>query len=180
MAFCWVKVLAVLLILCSAGPLHAQIWEEQEQTFKAIFIYHFSQYVKWPEGDTAGAFSIGLLGGTNLLAPLQKMAREKKTIGDRKLVIKQCDIEKIKGECQILFISGSMKAKLEEILAQVKGKPVLTIGDTEGFARRGVAINFTRVRDILKFEINQKSIERVGLKASSQLLKLGLLVENSE
>ena len=66
---------------------------------------------------------------------------------------------------------------LEKINKKLQGKQVLTVGDTAGFARQGVCINFILVDGKLKFEINPKALARADLNMSSQLLKLGVLVE---
>lgn len=42
----------------------------------------------------------------------------------------------------------------------------------EGFCAGRGALNFVRMNEKLKFEANEKAINRMGLKASSQLLKL--------
>jgi len=57
------------------------------------------------------------------------------------------------------------------------GKGILTIGERKGFAREGVALNFVLVNEKLKFEANEKAINKMGLKASSQLLKLAIMVQ---
>lgn len=63
------------------------------------------------------------------------------------------------------------------ILQKVKHKNILTISDSKGFAYRGVAINFIIVKGKRKFEINTDAIDRAGLRVSSQLLKLAILVK---
>ena len=40
-----------------------------------------------------------------------------------------------------------------------------------------MAINFVIIKGKLKFEMNRRAIEDAGLQASSQLLKLAILVE---
>jgi hypothetical protein len=53
----------------------------------------------------------------------------------------------------------------------------LTIGSTQGYARRGVGINLFEKNGKLSFEINRKAILKSGLTLSSELLALGVLVE---
>ncbi len=171
--------LIISLALCGSGlsPLWAETGPAQDAAFKAVFIYHFTQYVKWPETDTSSVFSIGVLGDTEVAAPLGKVVREKQRVGDRKLVIHPCDVSGDLDAYQILLISESVKGQLDGILEKIGDKPVLTVGAGEGFVRCGVGIDFTHVRGVLKFEVNRQAIERAGLKISSQLLKLGILVD---
>jgi hypothetical protein len=53
---------------------------------------------------------------------------------------------------------------------------VLTVGEIEGFARRGGTINFYLEDDKVRFEINPESTRERGLRMSSQLLALGRIV----
>jgi len=51
------------------------------------------------------------------------------------------------------------------------------VGDGKGFGSRGLAINFVLVDGKLKFEINTRALSIARLDMSSQLLKLGILLE---
>ena len=51
------------------------------------------------------------------------------------------------------------------------------MGETEGFAQRGGVINFTKVGDKIRFEINPEAAKRAQLKISSRLLRIATLVE---
>jgi len=53
----------------------------------------------------------------------------------------------------------------------------LTIGDGEGFAERGVMINFYLRDRKVRFEINARAAERCGFQISSLLLKVARIVE---
>jgi YfiR/HmsC-like len=55
-------------------------------------------------------------------------------------------------------------------------KGTLTISEQPGFAGMGTAFNFVPDHDKLKFEANVNSINEAGLKASSKLLKLAIIV----
>ena len=175
--------LCLLVLFCSAGGAPGVRAEDDQYTradkFKALFIYNFIQYIQWPDSDTSGDFSIGILGDTSVAEPLREIAR-RRTVGDRKLIIEPVKEIEALGACRILFVAGSKKDQLEEIRQQAEDKHILTIGDTEEFAHQGVAINFTLVGEKLRFEIDCGAIERAGLKVSSQLLKLGILVHEEE
>jgi hypothetical protein len=80
------------------------------------------------------------------------------------------------GGCHVLFVGETEAAHAEQVVAQVSARPILTVGDAEGFARRGGMINFTRRGSRLGFEINRSAVRRAGLDLSSQLLKLAELV----
>jgi uncharacterized protein (UPF0218 family) len=75
--------------------------------------------------------------------------------------------------CNLLFISSSEKERVEKILSITKAKPILTIGDTEEYGKKGVLINFLIMDKKIKFEINDKAAQDSGLKICSLLLKKG-------
>ena len=80
------------------------------------------------------------------------------------------------GGCEILFISGSERANLPEILEELRAAPVLTVGECEDFATRGGEVQFTLEENHVHFLINVDATERAGLKVSSKLLSLAHVV----
>ena len=173
------KLAGVVLILQFLGfSVFAQTGDGRRvDNLKAVFLYNFIQYIKWPDVDNPAPFVIDVLGDSGITVPLQGVARMR-TVGTRKLAVTvQKTVREPVGTCHILFVSVSMADRLPEIYEQTKDTCVLTVGDTPGFAHKGVAINFVVVKGKLKFEINLKALEYAGLQASSHLLKLGILVE---
>lgn len=84
-------------------------------------------------------------------------------------------------QCNLVFIGASEQGDLERILDVAQKRGILTIGDTPGFAHKGVMINFYlddngRVR----FEINPEAASRAGLRISSKLVRLGKMVYTSK
>ena len=69
-------------------------------------------------------------------------------------------------ECRVLFIAASESDNLDSVLRDIKGSAILTIGDTAGYAERGVIVNFY-------MEQNK------GLRIGSQLLKLAKIVHGT-
>ena len=78
----------------------------------------------------------------------------------------------------MLFVSSSEALHLSQIKESLKGKCVLTIGETEGFAQTGGVINFTLEENKVRFEINVDAAERSHLKISSKLLALAKVVKD--
>src|SRR5207302_8670272 len=65
-------------------------------------------------------------------------------------------------EYQILFISSSEMPRLAEAIQIVKGIPVLTIGETPGFAKNGGMINLILENNRVRFEVNVRSEEHTS------------------
>jgi hypothetical protein len=81
------------------------------------------------------------------------------------------------GDTRILIICESEAQILPQILEQVKGKPVLTVSDTPGFAHRGVMINLMVKQKQMAMEVNLGALRSAKLQLSSHVLKMATLVE---
>ena len=93
-----------------------------------------------------------------------------------------CEVRRVRagsslGGCHLLYIAASEAPRLVQILAAVSGKPVLTVGDSQGFAERGVLINLFEEAGYMRFDINMAAVHASPLKFSSQLLRLGRQVQ---
>jgi hypothetical protein len=66
---------------------------------------------------------------------------------------------------------------LEDILEKTSGKGTLIISEKNGYAVQGAGINFVIIKQKLKFEANVKALNAAGLTASSQLLKLAIIIK---
>jgi hypothetical protein len=152
-----------------------------EYEVKAVFIYNFARYMQWPDASMPEArktFVIGLIGKDPFGQALDDAVRDQSVQG-RRIVVKRFDGLEDVGGCDILFISASEKGNLKRILAVVRTAPVLTVGDMERFAEAGGMINLTTEESRVRFEMNIEAVERVGLKASSHLLRLARIVNGT-
>jgi len=78
--------------------------------------------------------------------------------------------------CQVLFIGAAEAQQVNSWLAKVKGLPVLTVSELEGFAQHGGMINFVIEDKKLRFQVNPAVATKAGLKISSKLLRLAIVV----
>lgn len=145
---------------------------------KTAFIYKFTKYVQWPAAGNE-EFRIAVIGDTAIAGHLQELAKER-AADPRKIKVEQLRGPEEINDCHILFIAGSEKSRLPEILKRAEGRNILTVADSKGLAARGVAINFVVIDGRLRFEINRRAAERSGLQISSELLKLAILVEGEK
>ena len=87
------------------------------------------------------------------------------------------DVREASG-CHVLFVSSSERQQIQSILANIKAPGVLTVGETEGFAKRGGVVNFKLVDGMMRFEINIDAAAKEGLQIRSNLLNLVEIVRN--
>lgn len=184
--------LGILIVLLSltlnwtatADAQAGDVSDSSEYLIKAGFIYNFAKFVEWPSTSFAEPDSpiiIGVLGTDPFGDIINRVVQDKK-IGSRGFIVKRYkwgkDLKDIK-ECRILFVSASEKAHFEEIVQTVKGLPILTVGDTPGFAERGGMIGLTLEDNRVRFEVNVDAAHEGNLNISSRLLTLAKIVPQS-
>jgi hypothetical protein len=175
----WVVLLALWATALMPVPALAQ--RPSEYQVKAAFIYNFPNFVDWPEGalpDTTTALTIGILGKDpfgDAFAPFLSRA-----VKGRKGIIRRSTRLQELPFCHILFICESEKKYLPQILEHFRGRPVLTVGETEGFAQTGVMINLVLKGNKVGFEVNVDAVEQARLKLSAKLLDLATIVKEPQ
>jgi len=156
--------------------------DSSEYLIKAGFIFNFAKFVEWPTTAFAQPDSpivIGILGTDPFGTIIDQIVQDKK-IGARGFVVKRLkwgsDVKDLK-DCKILFVSASEKAHMDELLQMVKGLPVLTVGETPGFAERGGVIRFVLEDNRVRFEVNVEAAHQAELTISSRLLTLARIIQ---
>jgi hypothetical protein len=147
-----------------------------EYNLKAAFIYNFTRYIEWKDESEENEFIIGVIGTSPINNPLGEIVKTE-TVDNKKITIKRFNKPADISFCHILFISQNAGIALDDILAKTSGKGMLIVSEQNGYAEQGTAINFVVVNSKLKFEANVKAINSAGLTASSQLLKLAIIIK---
>lgn len=170
------KRISFLLLLCCFAK--AGVWAQaakQEASLKAVFIYNFTKYIEWDNLGGDDDFIIGIMGSSALDATIETIAK-KNFVKNKKIILRHFASPEDISYCHILFIPNGYPVAVKTVLEKVN-KKVLVVSERPGAARQGTAINFTLVNEKLKFEINTEAIYTAGLRASSQLLKLAIIVD---
>jgi len=173
-------ILILLLDICFAYSVPAQ---SREYSLKAAYIERFTRFVEWPDSsginDTTYPFILGVIGENPFGSILENYFSTQKIQNNIVEIRNISDPEEI-SELQLLFISRSEKNKLLEILSFTKGKPILTIGDTEGFAEEGVIISMYIEEEFIRFEINESAVHESELLISYLLLSSARIINPVE
>ncbi len=173
----------LLLLLIRVCTLYPDIKDEYHR--KAALLKIISEYVKWPKKtgikDRSRPFVLGLIGENPFGNLLKKAFIEAgNRIYGKVVEIRPIDELSMVRECHILFISRSRAEDLDAILDTAVPHSVLTIGESDGFAARGVLINFYIQDEQIRFEINTRAMKKSGLSVSSQLLSVARIVNPPE
>ncbi len=161
-----------LLLLGALCGLRAQGIPEPE--LKAQLIYNLLTFVRWPAPPgqaPSPSLTLVVVGEHPFEGALDAALAGKSRQGrDTKILYSRKTQDADKGD--ILFISASEKGHLKEILDKVRDKPVLTIGDSEGFSQEGVIVNLFKTDNKIWMEVNREAGRRAGLDFHSMLLHI--------
>lgn len=86
------------------------------------------------------------------------------------LAVKRINTPVDSAECQIVFIAKTESRYEAEWLAALKGKPLLTVGESGETIARGGAIEFKQVDKRIRFEVNLVAVASAHLTISSAML----------
>jgi hypothetical protein len=171
----FIIVLMASLLLFAPPSARTETNQAGEYEVKAAYLYHFAQFVEWPDtGRAPSALNVCVLGKSPFGNALAAISGKK--VKNRRVSVVYIDRIEDMRECDILFVSVSEKARLDQILASISSRPILTISDIKRFIAAGGMIGFVPEADRLRFEINQRAAQRSSLRVSSQLLKLATRV----
>jgi len=152
----------------AAGP--------SEPAVKAGFVYNFAKFTEWPPSalPTTGSVLLCMLGGDPQGAVAG--AIEGKLLQGRTLTVRrQTKVDELH-TCQIVYLTEVDERRQTEALRAIRGLPVLSIGDADGFAEVGGMIALVAVGERIQFEVNSDAAHGSGLKISSQLMRLARAV----
>lgn len=174
------RALAGLAAIClSAAPAPAADDPPSEYEVKGAFLFHFARLTEWPAAAMPAGepFVIAILGQDPFGTALDRMLGNE-TAHDRPLQVhRSATVADLPEQPHIVFISSSERSSLATILSQFKGRPVLTVGEMDGFGETGGMVNFVVTAEgRVRFEVNVREADAAGLKLSSQVLKLARIV----
>lgn len=170
--------LLVGFLAVAAPPVSAPVTRAPEYALKAAYLFNFIQFIQWPGSDLTAIDApivIALLGEDPFGGALDQAVKDK-TVHGRRFEIRRIKNPGELRDCHVLFVCGSESRRIPEILAAVRKKGILTVSDIEWFAEQGGMINFFMESNRVRFKINPAAAEGAGIRISSQLLKLGMIV----
>ena len=177
----WGMLAACLFTLCmESAAAVAQSTERDvvERQVKAAYLYKFGSYVEWPERafpQSDNTIKIGIIGAGPLADELTQMVAGR-SINGRQMSVRKMKPGDSHAGLHILFIGSASNDRLAEILAAVKGSPVLTITEAEDGLSLGAMINFVIVDGKLRFEVAPRTAQQGNLNISARLLSAALKV----
>lgn len=178
--FC-ILLIPVLIMISDVQKTGAQEVKPSEYEVKSAFLYNFVKFVEWPKKslpDSSTTMNLCIAGEDQLGSVLE--IYEGEVVRNKKLLIKHVKVLHQMHECHILYIGESENERLSEILRGLKDLSILTVGDKEDFAKKGVIVNFYLEENKVRFEINVDAANRAKLIISSKPLKIARIIHDDK
>jgi hypothetical protein len=167
--------LLIVLLLCNTVlPAKAPIPVPAEYEVKAAFLFNFTQFVEWPPASFASdqaPLMIGILGENPFGSYLEEIVAGEKVHGHSLTINYYKNLDEIKS-CNILFINKDKAGDMNNILASIKGKNILTVSDAPFFLQQGGIVRFYTLNNKISLQINLDAAKAAKLEVSSKLLRL--------
>lgn len=141
--------------------------EDLEAKVKSAYLFHLVKFVEWPELPPT-ELRLCVLGDGAVGSQLSELAG--RPAKNRSLVV-AVDPEAGPAGCQLLFI-GRARSGAEGLLERLRGSPVLTVGDRDGFVASGGIVGFYSEGGRIKLEIDPEAARTAGLRISGKLMEL--------
>jgi len=149
---------------------------------KSVMLWNIAKFVQWPEASLSGSkgqIVFTILGEDELAAELANLLSSK-TINGKPVFVRFARRAQDARGSQILYVAASETQRMDAVLMEVAGSPVLTVADTPAFTARGGMVGFAEDTGKVRFEINLGHAERSGLRISAKLLALARVVDSGD
>lgn len=161
-----------------AGSLLADPLVSREERIKAVLVFKILKFVTWPPATLAAKDPLVLCVAGEAPITEALTSAEGRLIGENPVVLRRVhglSLTEVKA-CHALYLSASIR-DAGSVLAALRGKPLLTLGDAPDFARRGGCVGLLRGENRLVFEVSLKAVRENGLEMAAPLLELATLVD---
>ena len=165
----YVPLLLLAGLACGGFAPRAQA-QTQEQA-RAIFLYNFAKFVEWPESafaDSAAPLKIAVVGHAEVARALERVVKGKDANG-RDIEVMALTTASGCAGAHIVFVGSA--ALTAGVMAEVAGKPILTVGEEADFLKAGGVIRLFSQGSKVMCMINVKAADAVGLKLGEKLVK---------
>jgi len=169
----------LLLVIVGLSPLVMADDLSRERELRCVFLYKILYYVEWPdssEEDIASdsTISIAVVGDKKMFDALQDISSKK--IRRQEIEVVQAQEDDDLSGFDIVYLATDETEDLQKTAEDLAGLPTLTVSDGPGSTEAGVMVNFISVETAkgkkIRFEVNDASLDRSGIKIGAQLMKL--------
>lgn len=149
-----------------------------EYESKATALFNLLAFTEWPETAFSSADAplvIAVFGRGQIAGALSEAIKGENWRG-RPVVLDLNPSLPSSKTWHVVFVSRTEQERWPYLQKQVAGKPILTVGDAEGFAREAGIVQFTLEQGKVRLTVNLAAMRAAGLQISSGVLQLATVI----
>lgn len=169
-------IFCLLLCFYCIAPVNSRTVEKQ--TVMAVLTLNIARFTSWPErifNAKEPIINLCVIGDNLVQQSFNNI--NKKVINNKTLHIINLSRLRNVNQCQLLYVSKMDRNKLKPLLVEMRGVPILTIGENVEFIQAGGMVGLEQVNGKMQIKINLPIIKQSELVISSRLLKLAEIVD---
>lgn len=171
--FCVAFAMCVLLPLASYASTQAQ----DELAVRAAFVFNLTKYIEWTHARTQ--LTVGFLGD----GPMGEVLKQ--TLAGKSSDARAIDVvlepsEPALERCDIVYVAYASSKKNREVIEKLRNREVLTVGESDGFAKDHGMVGLVKKGNQIRIEINLEAARVAGIKVSSRLLSVATVIDAAE
>lgn len=171
-------VIGVLTLACHAAIVPAVPAQDiSVDELKAAFLANFVKFAQWPE-DAAAPRSTFTFCIANDKGVQKALEATLKSHAGPPVAVRSVAFDAPLPSCQLLYVSGLRVSEVRPLVESLRGAPVFTTSDLDGFAEAGGVAQLRLVNGKMRFAINPAAAQRARLGLSAKLLNLATLVKD--
>jgi hypothetical protein len=145
---------------------------------KAAALSNVIAFTEWPKTAFAtmdAPLVLGVFGEGPVADLLDQYLANEEWLG-RRITLRRVNSSSDARSCHAIFVAASEFARWNTIAREIIGRPILTVGDADGFANREGIVEFGIEHDKVKLRVNLSAARDAGLTLSSKLLRIAQIV----
>jgi hypothetical protein len=168
--------LLVLVVLQSAPAADGPVTGDEA---RAAALSNLVAFTDWPASAFASPDAPLVVG---IMAPpgMVKLVRElldRETWRGRPIVLRPVSSPTEANGCHVLYVARANQARWRTQQPDLKGRPILSVGEGDRFAALGGIVQLGLERNRLRLTVNLSAARAVGLVLSSKVLRLAHVIE---
>lgn len=150
------------------------------QDVQAVFLLNLTRFVRWPETAFAAddaPLLIACLQDDPLGAVLADAAKDEKS-GKHPIEVRRVRSAAELEGCHLVYLSSTALSGAAPMLGPLRSRPVLVVSDADSILRLGGHVQLFTRSGQPRLRLDLRNLKRVGLTASSQLLRVAEVIGN--
>lgn len=166
------RIVVLLVIVMFTGF----VSKAQNGKFQAVFIFNFYKQMEWPPEYSGSEFVIGILGKSDVKPMLETLTTSRSEGGKTRFVIKQYNSVNEIGKCNMLYVPSNESSQFNAVLSKLQGTSTLIITESDGLGGKGASVNFVKINQRYRFELNEAAVRKSKILVSDMLKTLAILI----